>query len=399
MLIKDLKEEYPLVYKAALDNQEAQGNKRDDSLRVIADKISGGFRWSDSEEGRSFWNYISEREFDEAKKIQPHLFKEESSFIVGKLYREIDGNSLAYYAGIGAKNLPCFELKDKDNGIFLDKETLPKGWVPKAHNRYWRYIGLEKKFYPTPVEEDNITSKVSELPNKYTVVVTTNEEFNTVLKNLMDETGDRDYSIHKDYFKEEQASREFKTFHVFKKSSYNWGYGENNVYGIKISYNRWKELTNKPVNLTVFNEAELTREAKRLYPKGTILAPTGINKNYSNLLDPKGITGEFYFTACGDVDTKEGEGYLYKDGVWADIVPNDTVKARIDAYDGDYKVEDKVKIVKNGHGNSIYLDGKRAEILDTTNALKITKNDLSFLKKKKKKQLNLTSKTIKKQQL
>ena len=74
LIIKDLKEDYPLVYEAALSNQEAEGNKRDDALRITAGLLDGNFQWNTSKEGWGFWDAIDERNFIKAKNIHPHLF-------------------------------------------------------------------------------------------------------------------------------------------------------------------------------------------------------------------------------------------------------------------------------------------------------------------------------------
>lgn len=70
MKIKDLKEDYPLIYEAALRNQEAGGGKRDDSV----DLGEARFSWASSSEGGDFWNSVYVGNFEAAKYECPHLF-------------------------------------------------------------------------------------------------------------------------------------------------------------------------------------------------------------------------------------------------------------------------------------------------------------------------------------
>ncbi len=73
MKIIDLKEEYPLVYEAALKNQELQGNKRNDYLDIFEDKNGGNFNFNSSLEKELFWFHIGKSQFEKAFKICPHL--------------------------------------------------------------------------------------------------------------------------------------------------------------------------------------------------------------------------------------------------------------------------------------------------------------------------------------
>lgn len=69
MKIKDLKEKYPLVYEAAMNNRYIQRRKRDD-----VNLLSCSFIWRDTPEKNTFWYNINLDKFKEAEEICPHLF-------------------------------------------------------------------------------------------------------------------------------------------------------------------------------------------------------------------------------------------------------------------------------------------------------------------------------------
>jgi hypothetical protein len=76
MLIKDLKDKYPLVYEAAMKNCNESCNENN--------TISFSFTWDDTPQGHNFWWSIDDEQFDKAKEICPHLFIESSGeFKVG----------------------------------------------------------------------------------------------------------------------------------------------------------------------------------------------------------------------------------------------------------------------------------------------------------------------------
>jgi hypothetical protein len=68
MIIKDLKDKYPLVYEAAMKNCDP-GKGENHGLM-------DAFYWVRSPEGEDFWNNINAGQFDRAKEICPHLFVE-----------------------------------------------------------------------------------------------------------------------------------------------------------------------------------------------------------------------------------------------------------------------------------------------------------------------------------
>ena len=76
-------------------------------------------------------------------------------------------------------------------------------------------------------------------------------------------------------------------------------------------------------------EEELLVEAKRRFPKGTILSLTGINKKFKHWLktDYK-ISGEFTYSGSV-IDTEEGQGHIYEEGAWAEIVSKPVIHCEI----------------------------------------------------------------------
>lgn len=74
-------EKFPLhVIEAMLDEQEKQGNKRDVAVfqrNAIAATVTGGFLWSASDQGHSFWEaVIKHRRFDLLRKNNVYIHQE-----------------------------------------------------------------------------------------------------------------------------------------------------------------------------------------------------------------------------------------------------------------------------------------------------------------------------------
>jgi len=70
--ISDLRDEYPLVYERVL-------NSTSDTLDIDyinTQHVSSLFIWDRTEEGPNFWSAINVGDFETAKQICPHLFKE-----------------------------------------------------------------------------------------------------------------------------------------------------------------------------------------------------------------------------------------------------------------------------------------------------------------------------------
>jgi hypothetical protein len=105
MIIRDLKEKYPLVYDAALKNQVEQGNVADDSQLANAIALVGGFNWKETEEGFDFWEHVCNSEFTSAKEICPHLFNKTTK--KGWSYRI---NNIEFRPYKGKENEPLYEI-------------------------------------------------------------------------------------------------------------------------------------------------------------------------------------------------------------------------------------------------------------------------------------------------
>lgn len=63
MVIKNLKNDHPEVYKAALRNQILQGNKENENHSLSTGKNGGNFDWDISIEGSSIWLSIYQGNF------------------------------------------------------------------------------------------------------------------------------------------------------------------------------------------------------------------------------------------------------------------------------------------------------------------------------------------------
>lgn len=73
MVIKKLKEKYPLIYLAALRNQELQGNAANPEMEIQTEASAGNFQWGDTKEGDPFWDCIYNEHFLKAGGYCPEL--------------------------------------------------------------------------------------------------------------------------------------------------------------------------------------------------------------------------------------------------------------------------------------------------------------------------------------
>jgi len=70
MTLEQLKEKHPLIYAAAKRNT-SKGN-----IIHECDPVDTLFYWDTSPEGKGFWMSVFLEDFEAAKELQPHLFKE-----------------------------------------------------------------------------------------------------------------------------------------------------------------------------------------------------------------------------------------------------------------------------------------------------------------------------------
>ena len=72
MYLNQLKEKYPLIY----DRVVAQSNLSEDRLNDRNRDVNNTLTWGATTEGRGFWEAVYREEWDEARLLQPTLFKE-----------------------------------------------------------------------------------------------------------------------------------------------------------------------------------------------------------------------------------------------------------------------------------------------------------------------------------
>ena len=71
MYLKQLKEEYPLVYQRV----EKQTHTPSTLTSILAD-VNNTLSWSDTTEGPKFWSAVFYKDWDLAKELEPSLFPE-----------------------------------------------------------------------------------------------------------------------------------------------------------------------------------------------------------------------------------------------------------------------------------------------------------------------------------
>ena len=72
MLISEVKEKYPLVYKRVLAQKLGSID-----LAIPAMDLNRCLIWRNTKEGPEFWHHMEYQNIDMAKSICPHLFEEE----------------------------------------------------------------------------------------------------------------------------------------------------------------------------------------------------------------------------------------------------------------------------------------------------------------------------------
>jgi hypothetical protein len=310
MLIKYLKEDYPLVYEAALRNQEIQGNARNDNIDIDWSKETSNFNWSETIEKSAFWSYIADQNFEGAKKLQPHLFEDKpdnsleeikSKLKVGTVLKRIDYlNYAECNVSIGTTD------------TVTDLEEVNSDWIRLEKFGLIRTNYLFGEFEIVP-EESN-----SELPKfevgKWYKISYSPHSYRKFLK-LIDQKFYYSERIEGDYQKNED-----------------WAYISN------IDKNSLEDLSeiqkylpdghpDKKSKITTgkdwskATDEELLEEAKRRYPIGSkvrCLSPTASSEI------PEIIKNELVWYDKGNSIIQSGSPYTrvyYKDeNIWAEIV-------------------------------------------------------------------------------
>lgn len=157
MKIEDLKEDYPLIYEAALKNRP----------NVTDRSIVESFDWNETPEGYYFWSAIYAKNFAEAKQIYPHLFESKNEF-------KEDDYIVLLNTPIADREFPRnYIFKQRANISFLLTEldatgSTTNGWKQvrfdgSRHFSKWRYATQEEiKEYDRlgkPYDVTNLTNK------------------------------------------------------------------------------------------------------------------------------------------------------------------------------------------------------------------------------------------------
>ena len=72
MLVSEVREKYPLVYKRILEQVLKVADLLDPTMTINRCLV-----WKNTKEGPEFWSHMENQNIDMAKSICPHLFEEE----------------------------------------------------------------------------------------------------------------------------------------------------------------------------------------------------------------------------------------------------------------------------------------------------------------------------------
>lgn len=73
--VLEIKNKYPLLF----DRLCYEYNPSYNSGPVITKRVINLFDWNETREGRDFWCYVNDREFDRAKGMHPEYFEQENT--------------------------------------------------------------------------------------------------------------------------------------------------------------------------------------------------------------------------------------------------------------------------------------------------------------------------------
>jgi hypothetical protein len=112
----------------------------------------------------------------------------------------------------------------------------------------WEYSDRVKHFRKAIPEEIPTVStgddtNIKELPDVYTVVVNSNEQFKEVLKYLEKDTGEKVKGHHWEGYRDRGTDK--VKYYVMKKNNHTWSYDSSNTYGEVMTYNEWYKLKNE----------------------------------------------------------------------------------------------------------------------------------------------------------
>jgi hypothetical protein len=327
MIIKDLKDKYPLVYEAAMKNCNTGCNEND--------TISGSFTWCNTPEDHVFWSSIVSGQFDRAKKICPHLFtKSPEEFKVGDWVYAEKQDEKDYR---NPEHIPVFQIKDfNDTNEYLRPV---KGDSSGVHMKHCRLA--------TQAEIDEATGVKSEtMFRKGDYIVILNKP-----------NGILDY---------------LPPNYVYKQNrNYDCVESDVDIKGTKtscsdvkfVNKNDWRYATSeeiaeydrlgKPYDVTTMNMKTTSTDMKAIQAEAKRFFPIGCRFRNTD--------GEEYLLVDDDIVYKiinnmiyasEGLGCLYKDGTWATLISMPKTKQ---TYTVDELVVGEVYVESNPGWNYYYI--------------------------------------------
>jgi hypothetical protein len=384
MLIKELKDKYPLVYEAAINNCNTGCNENN--------TISFSFTWGNTPEDHNFWDSINVGQFDKAKEICPHLFVESPvEFKVGdwvvvlptdKYYssaeqdkvqklNRIKDDGLPYQLLFSDGNTNSYEHIrkatqaeiDEATGVKSDSFVLPEKWCVAVTDanmsilNSWRktkdadmHVELRCWLVSDAWGDNSWCSYASTLPDRYTEI--TFEQFKQhVLKEIT--------SIIKEPVKEEETmfrkgdyivlldgpkhDDDFKLYYCYKQRE-NSPYisPEIDCHGSKVNgwklhpfdkyYNNdWRYATSeeiaeydrlgKPFDITTMNMKTTSIDMEDIQAEAKRFFPIGCKFRNTDGDEFKLINDDIVYKIMNNmIYASSGLGCLYKDGTWATLI-------------------------------------------------------------------------------
>lgn len=274
MLIKDLKDDWPLIHEAALVRLKEVGKKYHSNLSIMT-----AFNWSTTTQGEFFWQKVNRSNFEEALKLCPHLdhrTKSVYNFKVGDKVKiptvETTSGGMTLTRHCSAVSdasekrqdfLYVTEIRDSDIVIGVEKHRKSSSFYPKDLELYEESskIDLRNTKIYLPTEEDNLAFQRFAVKNGAKYSRTTDENFYKTAGYLfLDE--DKSFG----YMKKDQQGKDF--FQIDERKEV---FLKDLIPGYKSKAKNvfiWDKADFKDTTITLENEDQVRIFQEYVFSKG-----------------------------------------------------------------------------------------------------------------------------------
>jgi hypothetical protein len=330
MLIKDLKDKYPLVYEAAVKNCNPGRNEND--------TILSAFIWANTPEDHNFWSSIVSGQFNKAKKICPHLFVESPvEFKVDDWVVVLPTDE--YY--FNAEKDKAQKITEVYEGSYLPYQ------LPFSDGKTNTYRHIRKA---TQAEIDKATGVKEETmfrKGDYIVTLKVPNGYNCAKKNYCFKIRIDHKGIYPEIDLKGSKSNGHDILSFDKKESLlDWRYATPEEIA---EYDR----LDKPYDVTTLNTKTKSTDMKAIQEEAKRRFPIGCRFRCIDGDEFKLINDDIVYKIMNNmIYASDGLGCLYNDGTWAELISMPKTKQ---TYTVDELVVGEVYVESNPGWNYHYI--------------------------------------------